>query len=140
MRVITWASVLVVVLMATGPASAQIVIQPGSTLPAGGRAWWYAAPGYYGTMYGTASYGVPRTFTTFPSWGSAYGVGYGPYGFAPNGWGMGLWRPGVSVPGYTYGPAMYSTTLGLGYPIPEGGPPIGAYAPALGPAPPGSDR
>ncbi len=42
---------------------------------------FYVAPGLYGTAYGSPSYGVPRTYSQFPSpfGGIAYGFGLKPY-------------------------------------------------------------
>src|SRR4051812_15445423 len=64
----------------------------------------YAAPGYYGMAYGSASFGVPRTYSAFSSpYGLGYGYGYAPTGFLPGPYGIQLWRPGFSTPGYTFG-------------------------------------
>lgn len=98
--------------------------------------------GHYGTSWGVASFGIPRTYTTFSSpSGLGYGYGYPPYGVLPGRFGVGLWRPGFVAPGYTYGSAYGYNTFP--YPYRSGGPmygpPMGAYAPGFGPGqPPGS--
>jgi len=59
---------------------------------------YFAAPGLYGTSYGFASYGVPRTFTTFSAYpGPSYGSNVPGYGFLPGRYGVGLWRPGFTA-------------------------------------------
>lgn len=98
----------------------------------------YGAPGNYGMAYGTASYGMPRTYSVYStSYGPGYGYGYAPYAFLPGHYGVGLWRPGHAAPGYVYGAGFYRTfpvpyRPVTGPPIP---PPVGAYAPGFGPAP-----
>jgi hypothetical protein len=101
---------------------------------------YYAAPGYYGMAFGSPSFGVPRTYTTFASpYGPGYGYGYAPYGLLPGRYGVGLWRPGFVTPGYLYGASYYRT-----FPVPYSsswvGPtaPIGLYAPGFGPPSPPS--
>lgn len=90
----------------------------------------------FGTSYGVASFGVPRTYTTFSSpYGAGYGYGYPPTSFLPGPYGIGLWRPGFQAPGYVYGaPNSYRT---FPYPYQAGpvryGPSIGVYAPGFGP-------
>jgi hypothetical protein len=100
---------------------------------------YFAAPGYYGTSYGFASFGVPRTYTTFSAFpGPAYGVNYPAYGVLPGRYGTGLWRSGFVAPGYVYGAPGYATFpigrpvigVGVGQVAP---PPFGVYAPAYGP-------
>ncbi len=96
-------------------------------------------PDLYGTSWGVASYGVPRTYTTFASpYGGGYGYGYPNYGVLPGKFGVGLWRPGMATPGYTYGAAYGYNTFP--YPYKPGGPmygpPIGVYAPGFGPGGP----
>ncbi len=93
-------------------------------------------PGLYGTSWGVASFGIPRTYTTFSSpYGAGYGYGYPNYGVLPGRYGVGLWRPGFVAPGYTYGSAYGYNTFP--YPYKPGGPmygpPIGVYAPGFGP-------
>ena len=104
---------------------------------------YFAAPGLYGTSYGFASYGVPRTFTTFSAYpGPSYGSNYPSYGLMPGRYGVGLWRPGFVAPGYVYGaptsstsyrtfPVVYGTGLNASQIAPP--PSIGVYAPGLGP-------
>jgi hypothetical protein len=104
---------------------------------------YFAAPGLYGTSYGFASYGVPRTYTTYSAapW-SAYYSNYPNAGFLPGRYGVGLWRPGFVAPGYVYGsptsassfrtfPVVSGTGLTASQIAPP--PPIGVYAPMLGP-------
>jgi hypothetical protein len=102
----------------------------------------YAAPGNFGMAYGSASYGVPRTYTAFSSpYGAGYGYGYAAPGYLAGRYGVGLWRPGFAAPGYVFGSSVYRT-----FPVPyrpaTGGPvpPFGAYAPAFGPTMAGSPR
>ena len=96
----------------------------------------YAAPGYYGMSYGSASFGVPRTYSAFSSpYGQGYGYGYAPSSFLPGRFGIQLWRPGFVTPGYTFGASSYRT-----FPVPyvpgavAPSPPVGVYAPAFGPS------
>ncbi len=94
-----------------------------------------AAPGLYGTAYGAASFGVPRTYSTFSSsYGPGYAGGYGPYGYVPGRYGVGLWRPGYSVPGYEYRASAYNFYRTFPYTIrpPVASVPMGVYAPAFG--------
>jgi len=104
---------------------------------------YFAAPGLYCTSYGFASYGFPRTYTTFSAYpGPAYGSNLPAYGYLPGRYGVGLWRPGFVAPGYVYGapvsrdsyrtfPVVYGTGLTADQIAPP--PSIGVYAPALGP-------
>ena len=104
---------------------------------------YFAAPGLYGTSYGFASYGVPRTYTTFSAYpGSAYGANLPPYAFLPGRYGAGIWRAGFTAPGYVYGAAAYGSSYhtfpvvyGTGLTANQIAPPpsIGVYAPAFGP-------
>jgi len=121
----------------TAEAQAQMVV--GGPIVAPYRVSnYFAAPGFYGTSYGFASYGVPRTFTTFSAFpGPAYGQNYPAYGVLPGRYGTGLWRPGYVAPGYVYGAPAYGTFplqpvvgVGVGEVV---APPIGVYAPAYGP-------
>ncbi len=60
---------------------------------------YFVAPGLYGTSYGFASYGVPRTYTTFSAFpGPSYGSNYPSYGFMPGRYGVGLSLPGLPLP------------------------------------------
>src|SRR5215467_12285825 len=107
---------------------------------------YFSAPGWYGTSYGFASYGFPQTYSVFTAFpGPSYGNNYPPYGLLPGRYGVGLWRPGYVAPGYVYG-ASYYPSSGFSYrtfPVMYGtagrsmdpAPPIGYYAPALGPGP-----
>jgi hypothetical protein len=126
----------------TGRAGAQAMV--GGPYTGSYRASdYFASPGLYGTSYGFASYGIPRTYTTFSAYpGPAYGSNYPGYGFLPGRYGVGLWRPGFVAPGYVYGqptsansystfPVVQGTGLTAGQIAPP--PSIGVYAPALGP-------
>lgn len=96
----------------------------------------YGAPGFYGTSYGTASFGVPRLYSEYSSpYGLGYAYGYAPSSFAPNAFGQGLWRPGQPSTATLYGsPGAYRTFPVQTWPRPAGsGPPFGDYAPAFGP-------
>ena len=96
-------------------------------------------PPLYGTSWGVASFGIPRTYTTFSSpYGAGYGYGYPNYGVLPGKLGVGLWRPGFVEPGYTYGAAYGYNTFPYPYKPggPQYGPPIGTYAPGFGPGQP----
>ena len=107
---------------------------------------YFVGPGWYGTSYGFASYGFPQTYSVFSAFpASSYAANYPPYGLLPGRYGVGLWRPGYVAPGYVYGASYYPST-GLGYrtfPVNYGmagramdpAPPMGYYAPALGPGP-----
>ena len=85
--------------------------------------------------FGSASYGMPRTYTSFASpYGAGYGFGYAPYGLLPGRYGVGLWRPGFVTPGYVYGASYYRS-----FPVPYSSAvaaptaPIVYYAPGFGP-------
>jgi hypothetical protein len=105
---------------------------------------YFIAPGWYGTSYGFGSYGMPQTYSVYSAYpGPSYGSNFPPYGLLPGRFGVGLWRPGYVAPGYVYG-ASYYPSSGFAYrtwPFPYGAPggslapppPIGVYAPALGP-------
>lgn len=93
----------------------------------------YGAPGYYGVAYGTASHGVPRTYTAFASsFGAGYGYGYAPYAYMPGRFGVGLWQPGLGGGGYVDNHVGYRTFAVPYHPevVP---PPLGYYAPGYGP-------
>jgi hypothetical protein len=98
---------------------------------------YYAAPGNYGTAYGYASYGYPRTYTSFSSpYGGGMGYGVAPYGYISNRYGVGLWRPGYTVPGYAYRSSYYWTyaPAPIRPPVSAPFPPFGSYAPGFGPS------
>jgi hypothetical protein len=112
---------------------------------------YLGAPGLYGMSYGFASYGMPQTYSVFSAFpGPSYGTNYPPYGILPGRYGVGLWRPGFAAPGYVYGAAAFPydsvasgsysyRTFAVGSPAGYSGyrvsspPPVGVYAPALGP-------
>jgi hypothetical protein len=112
---------------------------------------YLGAPGLYGMSYGFASYGMPQTYTVFSAYpGPSYGSNYPPYGILPGRYGVGLWRSGFVAPGYVYAAASYpygsaasgsnsyrtfAVGAGPGYPSTPAAslPPVGVYAPALGP-------
>lgn len=110
----------------SGTVSAQQGVSP-----------YYAAPGNYGTSYGTAGYGAIRTRSNFPSPGQRGGVR--PYAVAQNQWGAGLWNQGNRMP--TYGQVQQPASSYSTWAVPDQNgqtpstplPPIGAYAPTLGP-------
>jgi hypothetical protein len=119
----------------SGQAHGQTVI-PNNSMPF--RVGDYAGlPTLYGTSWGVASFGIPRTYTTFSSpYGAGYGYGYqNSYGVLPGRYGSGLWRPGFVAPGYTYGAAYGYNTFPYPYKAggPMYGPSIGVYAPGFGP-------
>jgi hypothetical protein len=107
---------------------------------------YLGATGLYGMSYGFASYGMPQTYSVFSAYpGPSYGTNYPPYGILPGRYGVGLWRPGFVQAGYVYGASYFPQsfsyrTFPLGAEI--GGPawqaalppPVGVYAPALGPS------
>ena len=108
---------------------------------------YLGAPGLYGMSYGFASYGMPQTYTVFSAYpGPSYGSNFPPYGILPGRFGVGLWRPGFVAPGYVYGASYYYPSNSLSYHTFAVGsasgspanriaspPPVGVYAPALGP-------
>jgi hypothetical protein len=108
---------------------------------------YFIAPGWYGMSYGFASYGMPQTYSVFSAFpGPSSGSNFPPYGLLPGRFGVGLWRPGYLSAGYVYGasyypssdfsyrtfPVTYGATPTAGPMVPP--PPVGVYAPALGPA------
>jgi hypothetical protein len=137
--------------LGTRQAQAQVVV--GGPYSGSYRVSDYlGAPGLYGMSYGFASYGMPQTYSVFSAYpGPSYGTNYPPYGILPGRYGVGLWRPGFVAPGgYVYGAAAFPydsyasgsysyRTFGVGsltgYPTNPAVslPPVGVYAPALGP-------
>ncbi len=128
----------------TPPAARAQAVPGGPAVPSYRVSDYFAAPGLYGTSYGYNSYGVPRTYTSFSAhpWSAYYGSNLPPTGFMPGRYGIGLWRPGFVAPGYVYCapgngnsyrtfPVTAGTGLTPGQIAPP--PPIGVYAPALGP-------
>ena len=136
-RIVTGAGLALALALGTSAARAQVeaggVVVPPTPFRVNP---YFAAPGYYGMAYGSQSYGLTRTYTSFSSpYGAGYGYGYAPYGMLPGRYGVGLWRPGFVAPGYVYGASSYRT-----FPVPAGAPgplppapPVGVYAPAFGP-------
>ena len=141
---------VIVVGLGTQEAKAQAVV--GGPYSSSYRVSDYlGAPGLYGMSYGFASYGMPQTYTVFSAYpGPSYGSNYPPYGILPGRYGSGLWRPGLVAPGYVYGAAAFpydsyasgsysyrtfALGAGSGYPVNRiaSPPPVGVYAPALGP-------
>jgi hypothetical protein len=106
---------------------------------------YLGSPGSYGMSYGFASYGMPQTYSVFSAMpGPSYGTTYPPYGLMPGKYGVGLWRPGFVAPGYVYGASYYYPASSDSYRTFSVGnragsqaasppPPVGVYAPALGP-------
>lgn len=124
-------------------ASAQMAPAAGPSVGSPRPSDYFAAPGLYGTSYGYASYGVPRTHTEFSAhpW-SGYYANYRPYSYMPGRYGVGLWRPGSSAPGDVYGRPTgrhsyrtFPVTSGTGLTPDQIAPPppIGVYAPGFGP-------
>ncbi|MHC5540993.1 hypothetical protein ACYOEI_22455, partial [Singulisphaera rosea] len=109
MRPRLWVAIVGTVL-ALAPASARaqaVVASVGTPYRMNG---YLAAPGQYGMSYGSASFGMPRTYSEFSSpYGAGYGYGYAPYGLLPGRYGVGLWRQGFVAPGYAYGASYYNT-------------------------------
>ena len=99
---------------------------------------YYAAPGNYGMAWGSASYGMKRTYSEFSSpYGGGYGYGYGPSSILPGRHGLGLWRPGFDESSRLNGGPNSYRTFAVPYvpgrtssPPP---PPVGVYAPGFGP-------
>lgn len=139
LALIVWAGAL---LTTSTQARAQAVVG-GPAVGAYRVSDYFAAPGLYGTSYGFASYGVPRTYTSYSAmpW-SSYPASIPGYGFLPGRYGVGLWRPGFVAPGYVYG-APTSASSYRTFPVVSGTgltpaqiappPSIGVYAPSLGP-------
>jgi hypothetical protein len=108
---------------------------------------YLGAPGLYGMSYGFASYGMPQTYSVFSAYpGPSYGSTYPPYGILPGRFGIGLWRPGFVTSGYVYGTSYFYPPASRSYRTFAAGtgtggrqsgiaapPPVGVYAPALGP-------
>lgn len=99
---------------------------------------YYTAPGNYGTSYGTASYGAVRTYSQYGS--PLYGRGMRPYTVAQNQWGAGIWSQNTyqqGAPVQVQQPAGRYQTWAAPYRAGQvanpPAPPIGAYAPTLGP-------
>jgi hypothetical protein len=100
---------------------------------------YYTAPGNYGTSYGTSSYGSVRTHSNYGP--PTYGRGLRPYAVANNQWGRGIWGQ-ASGPAPVPNPAPYTYQGRYGTwtdprqqaqrTLPPA-PPIGAYAPTVGP-------
>jgi hypothetical protein len=122
----------------TGQVQGQTVIAPNPTPYRVSE--WVGLPNLYGTSWGVASFGIPRTYSTFSSpYGAGYGYGYqNSYGVLPGRYGVGLWRAGMVAPGYTYGSAYGYNTFPYPYKAggPMYGPSIGVYAPGFGPSQP----
>jgi hypothetical protein len=133
----------VVLLLATSARARAQAVEGGPAVGTYRVSDYFAAPGLYGTSYGFASYGVPRTYTSYSAapW-SSYSANYPSYGFLPGRYGVGLWRPGFVAPGYVYGAPTSSSSYrtfpvvsGTGLTPSQIAPPpsIGVYAPSLGP-------
>ncbi len=93
----------------------------------------YRAPGFYGTAWGSASYGVPRLYSNFNSpFGVNYGLGYDPSRILPGPFGQGLWTEAAGAQDWSNGYLGYRT---FAHPPTPGQPTpgIGHYAPMLGP-------
>jgi hypothetical protein len=139
---------LAIFLIGAGGTEARAQVSVGGPYSGSYRVSDYlGAPGLYGMSYGFASYGMPQTYSVFSAYpGPSYGTNYPPYSILPGRFGVGLWRPGFVAPGYVYGAASfpYDTygsgsysyrTFAVSGPATHGAatPPVGVYAPALGP-------
>ena len=122
--------------LAVGLASPTGSVRAGDPGKALGISPYFAAPGLYGTAWGSPGYGSIRTTTKYSSpYGVGYGYGYGPTSVVPGRFGAGLWRPGSQLAqDRIHGGTVYST-FAVRYRAADGfGPPgIGVYAPAFGP-------
>jgi hypothetical protein len=129
--------------LAAPAAQAQVAVSSGYS-PSYRVSEYLGAPGLYGMSYGFASYGMPQTYSVFSAYpGPSYGSNYPPYGILPGRYGVGLWRPGYVTAGYVYGASYYqpSSLQYRTFPVPDARgvyprsspPPVGLYAPALGP-------
>ena len=124
------------------PAAQAQVVPGGAYSPSYRVSDWLGAPGNFGMSYGFASYGMPQTYSVFSAYpGPSYGTNYPPYGILPGRYGVGLWRPGYVTPGYVYGASYYYPSSLQYRTFPVGSayqsvspPPVGVYAPALGPS------
>ena len=136
MRLSTGALLLGLALL-LGPAPARGQIMVGGPVTPYRVQSYYAPPGYYGTSYGVASYGLRQTYTTFSSpYGPGYAYGYPPASYLPGRYGASLWTPAAVPAPYVWRSPYYGTyaipTAPRGVPTP----PIGVYAPAFGPGVP----
>lgn len=117
------------------PTTARGQVPGGPVLPYRLQAY-YSAPGYYGTTYGVASYGMRQTYTTYTSsFGPGYGYGYAPATILPGPFSTALWNPGTPNR-YVWRSPWYGT---FGIPAAPANvplPPIGVYAPGYGPGVP----
>lgn len=147
----TVVGMVVIVGLAMGASEAKAQAMVGGPYSSSYRVSDYlGAPGLYGMSYGFASYGMPQTYSVFSAYpGPSYGSNYPPYSVLPGRFGVGLWRPGFVAPGYVYGAPSYPydsyasgsnsyrtfAVSGTGYPVNQiaSPPPVGIYAPALGP-------
>ena len=85
-------------LLGTAEGTARGQVAGGPVLPYRIQAY-YSAPGYYGTSYGVASYGLRQTYTTFSSsFGPGYAYGYAPSTYLPGPWGTSLWNARPAEP------------------------------------------
>ena len=95
---------------------------------------YFSPPGYYGTSYGTASYGLRQTYSTFASpYGPGYAYGYPPTSYLPGRHGVGLWAPASVSQPYLWRTPYYGTYAIPSAPANIPPPPIGVYAPGFGP-------
>ncbi len=147
LAIVSWPALVMAVVIGLGVSTREARAQG----PAGSAymnsyrvSSYYIAPGWYGTSYGFASYGMPQTYSVYSAYpGPSYGSNFPPYGLLPGRYGVGLWRPGYVAPGYVYGASYYPSsafayrTFPLQYGAPGGAlaapPSIGVYAPAQGP-------
>lgn len=112
--------------LASGPSAAKAQDQVSS---------YYTSPGNYGTSYGQAGYGAVRTHSDFPSPG--YGHSMRQYAVKQNQWGSGIWlQPGANAlmpASYQIPYQTWAVPSRSGVQSNQPLPPIGSYAPTLGP-------
>jgi len=143
-----WAAAFLVACVLTCLRAGEAQAQTTGVMPTYRVSDYLGSPGTYGMSYGFASYGMPQTYSVFSAYpGPSYGSTMPPYGILPGKYGVGLWRPGFATNGYVYGASYYqpSSFTGnvYGYrtfvygggraSVRSAPPPVGVYAPYLGP-------
>ena len=126
---------LLIILGCGAATTAAQEIKP--ALPAAYSRGFFEAKGYYGTSYGSASYGSVRAYSSFSSpFGAGMRYGYPPATILP-GWGTAIWRGGSNTAADQYaGSSRSYRTWAVPYVGSEPAgplPPMGAYAPSYGP-------
>ena len=117
-------------------SSAQDIRRTPAPAPTVSRGF-FEAKGYYGTSYGSASYGSVRAYSSFSSpFGAGMRYGYPPATILP-GWGTAIWRNGSNTAADQYAGSSRSYRtwavpyVGNAQALPL--PPMGVYAPNYGP-------